>query len=72
VTQTQQFIALTVAAVVCIVLGVASMIEGSPFVMPDPWPILFILAGIGALGVQVKTGANATASSDRIAAAFKD
>ena len=55
-TDTQKFIASTIGAVVCIVLSVLAYVTPPVLALGDPLRVLLLVAGLGALGVQVATG----------------
>jgi hypothetical protein len=71
VTDTTKFIASTIGAVVCIVLAVAAYTTPPYLALGDPLRVLLLVAGLGALGVQVATGYQSARVSTSVKAADK-
>jgi hypothetical protein len=62
-TDTQRFIVSTIGAAICIVLSVLAYVEPPVIALGDPLRVLLLVAGLGALGIQVATGYQAAKAS---------
>jgi hypothetical protein len=60
VTDVQRFVVSTAAALICIALSVLAYVTPPILALGDPLRILLLVAGLGALGVQVATGYQAS------------
>ena len=60
VTDTQKFVVSTIGAIVCIVLSVLAYVTPPVLALGDPLRVILLVAGLGALGVQVATGYQAS------------
>ena len=67
VTDVQKFVVSTIGAIVCIVLSVLAYVTPPVLALGDPLRVILLVAGLGALGVQVATGYQAS----RVSTAMK-
>lgn len=66
VTDLQRFVVSTAAALICIALSVLAYVTPPILALGDPLRVLLLVAGLGALGVQVATGYSAARTSTAI------
>ena len=55
-SEVARFVTATVGAIVCIVLSVLAYLEPPVLALGDPLRVILLIAGLGALGVQVSVG----------------